>query len=394
MEKKNDDLKKKLLDQKEKHKKLRTLKTKQNQKSKKIFAENLQLKKTVKKQKSEITKIHLARMKLNLRVRAAKGADTKIGREKLIRQALDGVLTKAQMDRVLLGKKSHWSPDDIMTSTVLLSHSSRAYRFLREEMKMPLPAISTIKAHVAKLPVETGILKAAILLMSARAKCMSELHRVCSLSFDEMHICGDFVYDSKEDKVLGGKGKTQVVMARGLFAPWKNPVFFDHNQPMTVSILSEVIDALHDAGFEVVSIVSDMGGDNIRLYGELDVTHEHPYFLHEKSGHKIACFHDAPHLLKLARNHLLDEGLVLNPDNPSSSREEACLEPLLQLINGALGEDVSVHRLTKFHLTCYGSDRQIVRLAAQVLSLRTAVALENAGRNNMIKSKHYLVKKM
>lgn len=356
-----------------------------------LLKENKTLKITVKKQKSEITKTHTERMKLNAKIREASGAVSKTAREQLIRSALKGILSKAQIDRILYSKQSHWSADDIMASTILLSHSSRAYRFLREEMHLPLPAVSTLKLHVSKLPVEAGILKAALLLMASRAKCMPELHRVTCLSFDEVHVCSDFVYDPKEDIVLGGNSKTQVAMAHGLFSPWKGPVFYQHDQPMTEELLDMVITELHEAGFQVVSVVSDMGPENIGLYREMGVNDERPYFLHPVTGRKIVCFHDPPHLLKLARNHMIDQGFILNPSSPKKEQEIVSSKPLEQLIRLAPGRDVPLHHVTKRHLACAGCDRQIVKLASQVLSQKSAVALEEAGRTKLIKSDDYLV---
>lgn len=351
-------------------------------------------KKANEKQRNHIEQVHFERMKFNEQVEAAHGAVSAKVKENLIRGAMKGMLSKAQMDRILMKKNTRWSSDDIMAATILLSHSSRAYRFIREEMKYPLPAVSTLRARIAKLPVEAGILKAALLLMKSRAQCMSPLHRVACLSFDEVHISGDYVYDSQEDRVLGGCSKTQVVMIRGLFAPWKGPVYYDHDQPMTEELLDFVITEVHQAGFLVVTVVSDMGSENAKLYRNMGVNDECPYFLHPATGSRISCFHDPPHLLKLARNHLIDQGFVLNPEERGSEKQIACVEPLQQLVKLSPGRDVPLHSVTQIHLVVHGSERQIVELAAQVLSQKTAVAILDAGIKHLIQSKHYEVLKI
>jgi Transposase protein len=374
-----------------KNKKLRIQNSALRKEKEKSNSEHKKLKKTVKKQQNEITKEHLLRAKLYEKIHGAKGAISKKARENIIREAVQGFLSKAQVDRILYQKSTHWSPEDIMASTILLSHSTRAYRCLREDMKYPLPAVSTLKAHVARLPVEDGLLKSALILMKARAKCMPWLQRIISLSFDEVHISKEYSYDEKGDKVLGGKSKTQVIMVRGLFSPWKSPVYYQHNQPVTEELLDSVITALHEAGFVVATIVSDMGTENQKLYTDMGVSEEHPYFLHPVTGEHICCFHDAPHLLKLARNHLVDQGFILNPSSPKPEQEVACVEPLQQLLKIIPGRDVTMHKVTQHHLSCEGCDRQIVRLAAQVLSQKTAVALLEAGKEKLIKSVHYMV---
>jgi Transposase protein len=387
MRRQRDTWKKIALGQRKKTRRIRSLKAKINR-------DNKILKGTVKKQRkeiSQITKVHMQRAKLNEEIARAKGAVSTKARENIIREAMAGFLSKAQVDRLLFSKTTHWSQDDIMTHTVLLSHSSRAYRCLREEMRYPLPAVSTLKAHVAKLPVEPGLLKAAIILMQARAKCMGALEKLTSISFDEIHVSKEYAYDEKEDSVLGGNSKTQVVMARGTFADWKSPVYYQQNQPVTEELLDSVIRALHEAGFVVVSIVSDMATENQKLYSEMGVSATNPYFMNTVTGEHIACFHDAPHLLKLARNHLVDEGLILNPSHPKPEQLVACVEPLQQLIKVGLGNDLPPHKVTQHHLSCKGCDRQIVRLAAQVLSQSTAVSLKIAAEDKVIKSDHCLV---
>jgi len=50
--------------------------------------------------------------------------------------------------------------------------------------------------------------------------------------------------------------------ARGLFSQWKQPIFFDFDCDMSVTILNNAIKKLHDVGFLVVAFVSDMGPKN------------------------------------------------------------------------------------------------------------------------------------
>jgi hypothetical protein len=351
-------------------------------------AEIKTLKKQAEKQRSEIEKVHFERMALNAQIEAANGALSVKVKHDLVRAALEGFLSKAQMDRVLFSKNTKWSTEDIMTSTVLFSHSSRAYRYLREEMRFPLPAASTLRAHIARMPVEAGLLKAALILMKGRASCMSALHRAACLSFDEVYHSSDYVFDSKEDKVLGGSQKTQVIMLRGLFAPWKGPVYFQHSQPVTEELLDHVITEVHNAGFQVVSVVSDMATENQKLYKDMGVSEEQPFFQHPVTACKIACFHDPPHLLKLARNHLFDDGFVLNPKQRQADQQIACMEPLDQLVKLAPGHDIPVHNITRLHLAVQGTERQIVKLASQVLSNKSALAVHDAGKKQIIKSKH------
>jgi len=57
----------------------------------------------------------------------------------------------------------------------------------------------------------------------------------------------------------------KLFIIKGLFAKWKQPLYYDYDSPMTQELLFEVIAQLNDCGFEVVAIVSDMGPTNVRL---------------------------------------------------------------------------------------------------------------------------------
>jgi Transposase protein len=100
-------------------------------------------------------------------------------------------------------------------------------------------------------------------------------------------------------------------MARGLFSKWKTPVYVGFDTPMTSNLLKQLITVLHEASYEVVSCVSDMGGGNIGLWKQLDVSYEKTYFPHPVTNQKITMFADVPHLLKLTRNWLLETGALI-----------------------------------------------------------------------------------
>ena len=67
-------------------------------------------------------------------------------------------------------------------------------------------------------------------------------------------------------------------------------------------------------GFHVVSVSTDMHQGNQGLARKLGVTIENPCFPNPSESHKgesIYWLYDAPHLLKLLRNWLIDEGFYL-----------------------------------------------------------------------------------
>ena len=79
---------------------------------------------------------------------------------------------------------------------------------------------------------------------------------------------------------------------------------------------------------------------------------------------RVYIFADAPHMLKLARNHLLDHGFVYC----GNIIDKKCLQLLLQL---RMKDLTIAHKLTKQHLNVVGTGRQKVKPAAQLVRTRT-----------------------
>jgi len=205
--------------------------------------------------------------------------------------------------------------------------------------------------------------------------------------------------ERREQKVYGPHKSCQFVMARGLFDSWKQPIFYAFSQPMTKSILFEIIQALYKISYTVVAVTSDMGSRNIALWKELNVGIEisksstsdktpttmeiRNFFSHPVDKTlKIFVFADVPHLIKLMRNNLFDSGFGV--DNLIFNK--SILEELL-----ALNErDLKIaFNLSRDHLDARGFQRQNVKLAVQVFSLRNATAIKYCGEQGFFKNKNW-----
>jgi 87kDa Transposase len=99
------------------------------------------------------------------------------------------------------------------------------------------------------------------------------------------------------------------------------------------------------------------------------VTVETPFF-HHPMGDKIHVFSDAPHLIKLLRNHFIDDGFKLNAETTVNSS-------LLEVLFSRLPPESSA--LYKYsarkHLECQGNERMTVSTATQLFSHTIATAL-------------------
>jgi hypothetical protein len=114
-----------------------------------------------------------------------------------------------------------------------------------------------------------------------------------------------------------------------------------------------------------------MGPTNVGLWHQLGITDSVSHFKSPcNASERIFVFSDAPYLLKLCRNHLLDKSYVF-PTGTAVLRSD--LEEILSSDNGVY----KIHpKLKSYLFTCQGSERQRVCWAAQLLSNHTAAALQ------------------
>ena len=194
------------------------------------------------------------------------------------------------------------------------------------------------------------------------------------LVFDEMSVHSTGEYDKRTDSILGPHKQLLVVLIRGLFTKWKQPVYFNFDIVLNSELFFEVVRSLEDTGVEVVAVVCDMGSINMRLWKELNVSSETPYIVHPMSiERKIFFFADFPHILKNLRNHCLDHGLEI-PGNNKCTVDRALFEMLL----ASHGKEYKMcHKVSDGHITVRGTKRQRVRPAAQLFSETVASALEH-----------------
>lgn len=102
--------------------------------------------------------------------------------------------------------------------------------------------------------------------MQIASHTMSDMDKVAVIQFDEMKVHSVYEYDQLEDEVVGPHTQMQVVMVRGLFSKWKQPIFIDFDQKMTKKILLDIISQLEEISYHVVVCVSDCGGGNVGLW--------------------------------------------------------------------------------------------------------------------------------
>ena len=277
--------------------------------------------------------------------------------------------TRRQADALYNKNQStKWLPEDIVAGLTLRAFSERGYQYLRKKRLLPLPGIATLRRHIRGFKCLPGTLTEILQIISQQREILgdgTDKPIPVALCFDEMSLHKSIQFDNAEEKTYGPHKQAQVIMIRGLFKNFKQPIFYDFDVNMTKILLFKGIKELDDIGFRVESVTSDMGTKNMGLWKELGIGPDCSHF--EYNGRKIQVFADIPHVLKLLRNHYLDQGFVLQ------SGECFFKKDLQDLLNT---DELRInHKLKKDHFECSGSQRQNVALAAQLFSRRTACAL-------------------
>jgi len=301
-----------------------------------------------------------------------KRACTKKFAHQIVKKTLEKSFSKPQT-KVIVEKKirpGKWSEEDVVTGLLIRSFSKKCFDFIREKKLFPLPGSSTLRNWVKNFKCQPGMMEEMKQVLKKFLEGEAEsssLAKLAMLSFDEMEICHRYEFDQAADKVFGPFKKVQLVMLRGLCHKWRQPVFYDFDTPMKRDLLFSVIQSAEETGVIVCGITFDLG--NHGLLSSLGVSPEKPFFEHPaNSSRKIFVFPDAPHLLKLCRNHLLDDGYRLDEETVIKKDD---FEQLLKKDNKELK---ICHKLSLAHLDCLGNSRQRVRPAAQLLSHTTATA--------------------
>ena len=291
----------------------------------------------------------------------------------LVKKALESSFSEPQL-KIIVDKKKKvkkWSEEDIINGLILRSFSRRSYLFLRQRQLIPLPGLSTLRHWVRGFQIQPGVLTSVTKLLKQYIENdKSPLTKISILSFDEMEISRCYEYDQETDQVIGPHKKIQVAMIRGLFKAWKQPLFYSYDTPMKKNLLFWIISRAEETGVQVWGICFDLG--NSFLLKDLDISPEKPFFQNPFDKTRVVfVFPDVPHMLKLCRNHVLDDGITIDQDTKITKQD---FENILLKDNGEL--KICYKIKVETHLDCIGSARQRVRPAAQLLSHSTATAMK------------------
>ena len=301
------------------------------------------------------------------------------------KNSLKKCFSATQVEHLLAGTNvNFWKDDDISKALTLRSLSPKAYKLLREQWKFPLPSLATLYRWSNKVDVEPGIIQSVINLLKYKSESMTQIECVCVISFDEMSISKVWSYDKATDTLYEPKSKVQCVMIRGLLSSWKQLIYFEYDTDLTKNLLYELISQVESAGFSVVGMVCDMGPTNARLWNSLGINMDNTSFCNPfDNGRDVFVFADAPHIIKLFRNHFLDRMFKLSDGRYAHSG------PVREIIQKSRSDLRPAHKLSGKHINVLGTQRMNVKLAVQLLSETTSKCLEYFGNRGLLEDKHW-----
>jgi len=225
--------------------------------------------------------------------------------------------------RKKLGRR--YTVSDKRFALSLFYASPKAYRLCSKMFY--LPSVSMLRVWMRRISVGVGFTSNVFDMLCRKAETMCAMSRICCLVLDEISLKSGFKYCRQNDRIIGyedfGEGcdcdkpanHALVLMARGLFDRWKQPLayfFVSNTSPATKlhRIVTECTRKLRSAGFTVACIICDQGATNRQMFDMFGVTVDVPYV--DVDGDIVHFMYDPPHLVKCLRNNFMKYDLLFN----------------------------------------------------------------------------------
>jgi len=153
------------------------------------------------------------------------------------KEGIRTILSENQLALALQKKKKvKWTVDEISKAFTIRYLNKRCYLYLRNTLNYKLPGISSLQRWASRINMRQGVLQDVLRVMQAIGLTMTDIERTTVLAFDEIKVFSLYEYDKQHDEILGPHKYMQVVMARGLFTNWKQPISVNFDTKMTKSI--------------------------------------------------------------------------------------------------------------------------------------------------------------
>ena len=189
----------------------------------------------------------LENMNLKKKVKRLKSVKPKeVNKE--MKKTLERKMSPANVKMLMNPKKHypHYSDQDKIEALVLSTISKKCYKHVRGFNQLQLPHISTLQKWLSEFECSPGFQEDAIrILKTMKEKTKLKNYNICELVFDEVDIKKNLMeIDMKAQKVYGPCNKVQMVMIRGLYHNWKQPIYYSFNESMKKKLLFKIIERM------------------------------------------------------------------------------------------------------------------------------------------------------
>ena len=131
--------------------------------------------------------------------------DKELTRLRSLETAVKKIFNDDQIRKMATGKRvvySHQTIQDAVNTYALVGQT--AYETIRENMKLPIPALSTIQRHLQGIDSQPGILKDFFTMMERKMKNISDpRHKKYGLLVDQVALEPKKELDMSTGKIIG-----------------------------------------------------------------------------------------------------------------------------------------------------------------------------------------------
>jgi len=193
-----------------------------------------------------------------------------------VTEAFKDIFTANQVDLILSKKKSkRWESKEVAKALAIYNCSSSCYEYLREQLNYPIPCKRTVLRWSSRIHIQPGLIKPVLAVLKDEFQTFTPMQRQAVLCFDEVSIDSLVSLEQKHQVILGLCKNMMGIYTRGLFHSWKQIIYFDFDLRLTKELINSIIEALHDAGVNIVGLISDMCTINVRVWNELGIDIKH-----------------------------------------------------------------------------------------------------------------------
>lgn len=175
---------------------------------------------------------------------------------------------------------NRWENEEVRKALQLKFSCGRTGYETLLKQDYPLPSIRTLYRRTEHIKFEPGPLDEVFEMLKVKVETMSDLEKFCTVTLDEMKIKEGYLQDPSTGKCYGkvtlpghsgDATHALVFMMGGIYSHWKQAVGYWYTPDgvdgaVFTPILTDLIKRAHNIGLHAISVTSDMGSSNQKMW--------------------------------------------------------------------------------------------------------------------------------